>query len=43
MSLTVPAKSAKQQRWAASCLHNPKHKGPCPSDKVAKDFTKKAK
>jgi hypothetical protein len=36
----MPAKSAKQQRFMAACLHNPQHmKGKCPSPKVAKEFS----
>ena len=27
-----------QKRLAGSCLHNPKHRGPCPSDKVSREM-----
>jgi hypothetical protein len=40
----MPAKSAKQQRFMAMCLHDPKKvKGKCPPKKVAKEFSKKGK
>ena len=38
LSMTDPAVSKAQQRWAASCRHNPKHRGACPSPEVAREF-----
>lgn len=36
----MPAKTHKQQRFMAMCLHNPsKAKGKCPPKKVAKEFS----
>ena len=35
----MPAVSDKQQRWAAGCLHNPKHmRGGCPDEGTAREF-----
>ena len=35
----MPPVSQAQQRFAAGCLHNPRHmKGQCPSPKVAREF-----
>lgn len=40
----MPAKSRKQQRFMAMCLHSPKHaKGKCPSKTVSKEFSHLAK
>lgn len=34
----MPSTSKAQYRWAQSCLHNPKHKGRCPSPEKAREF-----
>ena len=35
----MPAKSARQQRFMAMCVHNPeKARGKCPSKAVAKEY-----
>jgi hypothetical protein len=35
----MPPESQAQQRWAAGCLHNPRHmRGQCPAPKVAREF-----
>lgn len=36
----MPAVSKKQQRFMASCLHNPKHEGECPDDRTAREFAR---
>lgn len=36
----MPSVSKSQQRWAASCLHNPKHKGECPDEETSREFAR---
>jgi len=39
---TMPAKSARQQKFMAICSHTPgKSKGKCPSHEVAQEFSHK--
>lgn len=40
----MPAKTERQRRFMAMCAHSPsKARGKCPSKKVAREFSHKAK
>lgn len=36
----MPSKTKKQQRFFASCKHNPKHRGDCPPADVVDEFVR---